>query len=332
MIVKFYELKKNLDKNINFFLLYGNNKGLIEETVENNFKSNSTLDIINYDEGDILNNVGNFKEEILNKSFFNDNKLILVNRVSDKILKVIEELIEQKIKDVKIILISSILEKKSKLRSFFEKNKNGIIVPFYEDNNQTLFFLAEKFFKEHNIKISSENINLIVERSKGDRINLKNELKKIQNFSYKKTSISTNEIIKLTNLAENYNISELVDQCLAKNKKKTLRILNENNSSQEDNIIILKTFLFKLKRLKKLKIDLEEKKNIDTVLNTHKPPIFWKDKDVIKQQLKVMTLRQINQLMNNINDLELLIKKNSQISNQITNNFILESCKINNEI
>ena len=332
MIVKFYELKKNLDKNINFFLLYGNNKGLIEETVENNFKSNSTLDIINYDEGDILNNVGNFKEEILNKSFFNDNKLILVNRVSDKILKVIEELIEQKIKDVKIILISSILEKKSKLRSFFEKNKNGIIVPFYEDNNQTLFFLAEKFFKEHNIKISSENINLIVERSKGDRINLKNELKKIQNFSYKKTSISTNEIIKLTNLAENYNISELVDQCLAKNKKKTLRILNENNSSQEDNIIILKTFLFKLKRLKRLKIDLEEKKNIDTVLNTHKPPIFWKDKDVIKQQLKVMTLHQINQLMNNINDLELLIKKNSQISNQITNNFILESCKINNEI
>mgnify|MGYP001436405303 FL=1 len=332
MIVKFYELKKNLDKNINFFLLYGSNKGLVDETVKDSFKTNSSSEIINYDESDILNNVGNFKEEILNKSFFNDNKLILVNRVSDKILKVIEELIEQKIKDVKIILISSILEKKSKLRSFFEKNKNGIIVPFYEDNNQTLFFLAEKFFKEHNIKISSENINLIVERSKGDRINLKNELKKIQNFSYKKTSISTNEIIKLTNLAENYNISELVDQCLAKNKKKTLRILNENNSSQEDNIIILKTFLFKLKRLKKLKIDLEEKKNIDTVLNTHKPPIFWKDKDVIKQQLKVMTLRQINQLMNNINDLELLIKKNSQISNQITNNFILESCKINNEI
>ncbi len=327
MIVKFYELKKNLNKNIDFFLLYGNNKGLIDETVKDNFKSNSTSDIINYDEGDILNNIGNFKEEILNKSFFNDNKLIIINRVSDKILKIIEELIEQKIQDTKIILISSILEKKSKLRSFFEKNTNTIIVPFYEDNNQTLFFLAEKFFKEQKIKISSENINLIVERSKGDRINLKNELKKIQNFSYKKTSISTDEILKLTNLAENYNISELVDQCLAKNKKKTLRILNENNSSQEDNIIILKTFLFKLKRLKKLKIDLEEKKSIDIVLTSHKPPIFWKDKDLIKQQLKIMTLNQINQLMNNVNDLELLIKKNSHISNQITNNFILENCK-----
>ena len=327
MIVKFYELKKNLNKNIDFFLLYGNNKGLIDETVKNNFKSSSSSDIINYDESDILNNVGNFKEEILNKSFFDDNKLILVNRVSDKILKIIEEIIEQKIKDTKIVLISSVLEKKSKLRSFFEKNTNTIIVPFYEDNNQTLFFLAEKFFKEQKIKISSENINLIVERSKGDRINLKNELKKIQNFSYKKTSITTDEILKLTNLAENYNISELVDHCLAKNKKKTLRILNENNSSQEDNIIILKTFLFKLKRLKKLKIDLERKKSIDIVLTSHKPPIFWKDKDLIKQQLKIMTLNQINQLMNNVFNLELLIKKNSQISNQITNNFILENCK-----
>ena len=327
MIVKFYELKKNLDKNINFFLLYGSNKGLIDETVKDSFKKNSSSEIINYDESDILNNVGNFKEEILNKSFFNDKKLIFINRVSDKILKIIEELIEQKIKDTKIVLISSILEKRSKLRGFFEKNSSTIIVPFYEDNNQTLFFLAEKFFKEQKIKISSENINLIVERSKGDRINLKNELKKIQNFSYNKTSINTDEIVKLTNLAENYNISELVDQCLAKNKRKTLRILNENNSFQEDNIIILKTFLFKLKRLKKLKIDLEEKKSIDIVLTSHRPPIFWKDKDLIKQQLKIMTIHQINQLMNNVNNLELLIKKNSQISNQITNNFILENCK-----
>ena len=224
MIVKFYELKKNLDKNINFFLLYGSNKGLVDETVKDSFKTNSSSEIINYDESDILNNVGNFKEEILNKSFFNDKKLIFINRVSDKILKIIEEIIEQEIKDTKIVLISSILEKKSKLRGFFEKNTSTIIVPFYEDNNQTLFFLAEKFFKEQKIKISSENINLIVERSKGDRINLKNELKKIQNFSYNKTSINTDEIVKLTNLAENYNISELVDQCLAKNKKKKLYV------------------------------------------------------------------------------------------------------------
>lgn len=331
MIVKFYELKKNLDKNINFFLLYGSNKGLIDETVKDSFKKNSSSEIINYDESDILNNVGNFKEEILNKSFFNDKKLIFINRVSDKILKIIEELIEQKIKDTKIVLISSILEKRSKLRGFFEKNTSTIIVPFYEDNNQTLFFLAEKFFKEQKIKISSENINLIVERSKGDRINLKNELKKIQNFSYKKTSINTDEILKLTNLAENYNISNLIDQCLAGNKKKTVQILNENNPSFDDNILIVKNFLYKLKRLKKLKENLEINENIEIILSSYKPTIFWKDKEIIKQQLKVWTLKKIRAQIREINELENQIKKNSQISNLTVNNFIFDSLNtINN--
>ncbi len=149
-------------------------------------------------------------------------------------------------------------------------------------------------------------------------------MEKIGNYIQNKKSINTDEIIRLTNLAENYNISELVDHCLAKNKKKTLNILNENNPSDEDNIIILKTFLFKLKRLKKIKLELKINKNADSVLSSFKPPIFWKDKEVIKQQLNVLTLNQINQLMNEVNNIELLIKKNSQISNHITNNFILE--------
>ena len=130
--------------------------------------------------------------------------------------------------------------------------------------------------------------------------------------------------MKLTNLAENYDISELTDQCLARNKKKTLNILNENNPSPEDNILILKTFLYKLKRLKKLKLELEVKKNADTVLSSYKPPIFWKDKDIVKQQLKIWSLSQLKSLINKTNHIELLIKKNSQVSNQIINNFILE--------
>ena len=137
-------------------------------------------------------------------------------------------------------------------------------------------------------------------------------------------SIDTNEILKLTNLAENYNISELVDQCLAKNKKKTLNILNENNLSSEDNILIIKTFLFKLKRLKKLKLELDTKKNIDIVLSSYKPPIFWKDKDIIKTQLKLWSLKQIQKIIIDVNNIEIQIKKNSQISNHMTNNFILE--------
>ena len=324
MIIKHYELKNNLKEKNNFFLLYGQNSGLIEEVIDKDLKPNFSKNIFKYDESEILSDISAFKEGLLNKSFFENDKLIIINRVSDKILDIIKEISEKNDESLKIILKSGNLEKKSKLRNFFEKSKNLIIIPFYEDTHQSLLFLAQNFFRENKIKISPQNINYIIENSKGNRINLKNELEKIKNFSQKKLSVELNEIIKLTNLAENYNISELTDQCLARNKKKTLNILNENNPSPEDNILILKNFLYKLKRLKKLKLELENKKNTDAVISSYKPPIFWKDKDIIKQQLKIWSLPQIKSLINKTNDMELLIKKNFQASNQIVNNFILE--------
>ncbi len=330
MILKFYDLKKNLDKEINFFLLYGNNKGHIDEVIENTLKPHFSKNITYYDENDILSNVENFNEGILNKSFFDENKLIIISRCSDKIFNIIKEIVEKNIADLKIILKSGVLEKKSKLRIFFEKDSRTFILPFYEDNNQSLLYIAQDFFKEKKIKISPQNINLIIERSKGDRLNLKNELEKIANFCINKNSITIEEIRKLTNLAENYGISEMVDQCLAKNGKKTLNILNENNLTSEDNILILKTFLFKLKRLRNLKLEVKTKKNLDTVLSSYKPPIFWKDKDIIKKQLEILPIIQIEKLIKNVNDLELVVKKNSQISNYLTNNFIFENLTISN--
>ncbi len=331
MIVKYFDLKKEIKKNNNFYLLYGQNSGLIEETINDTLKPNFSKNLYSLDEKEILANENHFKEGILNKSFFDDDKLIIINRATDKILDIIKEIIEKKIDDLKIILKSEILEKKSKLRNYFEKNKDTIIVPFYEDNYQSLFFLAQKFIKEKKIKISSQNINFIIERSKGNRINLKNELEKIFIYSLEKDSINLEEIVKLTNLAENYNISNLIDQCLAGNKKKTVQILNENNPSSDDNILIVKNFLYKLKRLKKLKENLEINENVEIILSSYKPTIFWKDKEIIKQQLKVWTLKKIRAQIREINELENQIKKNSQISNLTVNNFIFDSLNtINN--
>ena len=324
MIIKHYELKKNLKGKNNYFLLHGQNSGLIEEIIDKDLKPIFSKNIFNYDESEILSNISAFMEGLYNKSFFENDKLVIINRVSDKILDIVKEIYDKEDENLKVILKSGNLEKKSKLRNFFEKSKDLIIVPFYEDTHQSLLYVAQSFFKENKIKISPQNINYIIENAKGNRINLKNELEKIKNFSQKKLSIELNEIIKLTNLAENYNISELTDQCLARNKKKTLNILNENNPSPEDNILILKNFLYKLKRLKKLKLELENKKNTDTVISSYKPPIFWRDKDIIKQQLKIWSLPQIKSLINKTNDMELLIKKNYQASNQIVNNFILD--------
>ena len=333
MIIKYFELKNKLNNEVNFFLLYGQNKGLIEETINDVLKPNFSKNVNIYEETEILNNLDNFKKEIFNKSFFEDDKLIIINRTSDKILETIKEIIDQEVIGLKIILKSSVLEKKSKLRAFFEKNEKGVIIPFYEDNNQTLLFIVEKFFKEQNIKISKQNMNLIVERAKGDRINLKNELEKIKNYCLNKSSLTLEEVLNLTNLAENYDISKLADNCLANNQKKTLNILNENNHSPDDSILILKTFLYKLKRLKKLKLEIELGQSIEVVISSFKPPIFWKDKDIIKQQLQTRSLKDINASIKNINNLEMTVKKNSTISNQLINNFILEKLNsVNNEI
>ena len=324
MIVKSFELTKINLSEIFFYLLYGENEGQKKEVIEQNFKKFYTDNIYTYDENEILKDINFFFSTILSGSLFENKKLIIISRVTDKINKLIEEVIEKKLGGLVLVLNAGNLEKKSKLRSFFEKNKETICVPFYEDNIQTLSGIANKFFRDNQIQISQELINTVVQRSRGDRQNLKNELDKIKNFTGNKKKISYEHLIKLTNLAENYSVSELVDSCLAKNKKKTVNILNENNYSIEDCILIITTFLLKSKRLLKLINGIKNDKNIDKVVSSFKPPIFWKDKDVLKQQIKNWSYNDAENLLYKINETELLIKKNTNISINILSDFIIE--------
>ena len=327
MISKFYDINKYKEK-INIFLLYGDNEGQKIEVIKSNFGQFTKENTHKYNEKDILLDKQSFFENILSKSFFEKEKLILISDVTDKLLKLIEETIETNLTDVKIILIAKRLEKRSKLRVFFEKEKNVLIIPFYEDTSQNLTKIAKDILNKNKINLSQEHINLIIERSQGDRVNLKNELDKIIILSQSKKKFYIDDILKLTNLSENYSASELVDYCLCKNKKKTLNMLNENISSSDENVLILRTFLYKLKRLKKLVLEFNKNKNIETTVNSFKPPIFWKDKITVKQQIMNWKLGEIQEFIININDTECLIKKNPQISNEIMNNMILE--KINN--
>ena len=330
MILKYFELNQKTISNRKYFLLYGSNKGLIEETVNNQLKSILPKNIHNYEETEILKNSNDFKESIFNKSFFEKEKLIIIQRVSDKLLSIIEEIIEKKTDDISFILISEILEKKSKIRGLFEKNKNTVCIPFYEDNNQTLSKIVRNFLKGININLSQQDINIIVERSRGDRINLNNELEKIKNFSLGKKKISVNEILKLTNLAENYKISDLVDNSLANNKFKTLSILNESNLNSEDCILILRIFLAKLKRLLKIKSELVDNDNIEKVLSNYKPAIFWKEKEILKQQIKVWSYEKIKDLIIKTNEIEYAIKRNPTISVYIVVDFVLQKSGVVN--
>jgi len=262
MIIKLHEFDRLKIQEFNFYLFYGLNSGLIEETINKSFRNLYSKNIINYEEAELINNINEFKERIFNKSFFDDNKLIIINRASNKILPVIEELNEKSIEDTKIIIKTEILEKKSKLRNFFERNKDMIITAFYEDNQKSLSLIIQKYFREKKISISNEIISLIIRRSKGNRINALNEIEKIASFSKSRNNITLEDVFKLTNLAQNHNISELVDQYLSKNKKKTIEMLNENNINVEENIFIIRSFLNKLNKLKKLKNLLKQNQNI----------------------------------------------------------------------
>ena len=324
MIFKSYDINKSNISKYNLFLFYGENQGLKEEIIEKNFKDNYLGEVLNYTESEILKNEDNFYNNILSNSFFNNEKLIIIKRTSDKILNIIENINEKNLDNLKIILDANILEKKSKMRKFFEKEKKTICVPFYEDNQKALLTIAVNFFKQNKINISPQNINLIIDRCNGDRINLNNELKKIQNYMLNKSTINTEEILKLTNLADNFSASELVDNSLAKNKKKTINILNENNFSDEDCIIILRVCLSKLKRLLKLQEELKSSKNSDAVISSFKPPIFWKDKEIIKKQISNQNHETVKNLISKTNETELLIKKYPQSSINIMTNFILE--------
>jgi len=330
MIIKSFELNKLELNNYKFYLFYGDNEGSKEEAIKKIFEQNYLDKIYRYEEKEILDNIDNFFNSILTKSFFDNEKLVIINRATDKIRETIEGLIEKNPEDIKIILNSKNLEKKSTLRKIFEKDKSIICVPFYEDNNQTLNSIISLFFRNKKIPISQQLINVLIERSRGDRKNLNNELEKIDAYLLNKKNLNLEEIIKLTNLAENYNASELVDHSLAKNTRKTVTILNENNYSDEDNIIIIRTLLAKLKRLVKIHELVDEKNNIEQAVSASKPPIFWKDKPLVIQQIRSWKKEHLKDLIYKTNDIELLIKKNSTIAKNILSDFIINNSRKTN--
>ncbi len=327
MIVKSFELNKIKFDKINFILFYGKNEGLKSEAIKNLFKK--TSEVINYEEKEILNNSNNFIESVLSRSLFNDEKILIIKRASDKILKIINEIETKKIGNTKLIINAENLEKKSKLRSLFEKNKEYVCAAFYEDNVKTLNILANNFFKEKNIPISSANINIIINKCNGDRINLINELNKIELFSKSGKKITSENLAQLVNLTENHKISELIDNCLAKNQKTTIKILNENNFTSEDCILITRSLLHKAKKILNLITQYEKNNNLDLTISSAKPPIFWKDKEITKKQIFLWNSITIKNLIYELSELELKIKKNINQSINLITDFILSKSNLN---
>ncbi len=321
MIIKSYELKKISNKN-NVILIYGENEGLKKE-ISTKIKNQFSGKEINYEENDVLKNLDEFRNLIKNHSLFDDKKVITIRRCTEKIYQIIFEIVDYNMEDL-IIIDCGTLDKRSKLRNFFEKSKKAVIIPTYKDDYQSLINISRDFFSQNKISISQETLSLLVSRCNGDRGYLKLELEKISNYMTEKKNISLEEIYKLTNLYENYSATELVDSSLLQNVKKTCNILNESNYSQDDTFLIIRILLQKSKRILSLINEINTGKNIDNALQEHRPPIFWKDKPVLKQQIKLWNYDKIKDLISKINSLEILIKKNNSLSVILLKDFIYE--------
>jgi len=322
MIIKSFEVDKLKSLNLRIHLIYGNNEGLKEDILNNYYLKNFNGDLLKYDEQDILGNKDEFISSLLTKSLFESKKIIIISRATEKLYDLIVDILEREISEIKIIIKSKNLEKKSKLRSIFEKEKRLICTPVYEDDTKSLSYVIQNFLRENQLNLSQEIKNILIERSGGDRINLKNELSKLKNLSISRKKLNIEDVLNLSNLAENYSVFELGDNYLTKNSKKVSTILNENNYSDEDCILIIRTILSKSKRLLKIRNQIDNNTNIDQVISGFKPPIFWKEKDIVKKQAQSWTTKEIKEIIYKVNNLEVLVKKNSTNSMLFVSNFV----------
>ena len=322
MIIKSFELDKLRSSNSNVHLIHGNNEGIKEDIINNIYLKEFNGEVLKYDEYEVLNNSDEFISSLLTDSLFSTNKIIIISRATDKIVDVINDILERGKSETKIIIKCHSLEKKSKLRKLFEKEGNIICTPVYEDDNRSLNSIIQIFLKENKFNLSQEIKNILIERSKGDRINLRNELIKLKNLSLSKKILSIDDVDKLSNLVENYSVFELSDNYLAKNSKKVSNILNENNYSSEDCILIIRTILSKSKRLLKIRNEIDNNSDIDQAISSIKPAIFWKEKDIVKKQAQSWTTNEVKEIIFKISDLETMVKKNSVNSMLFVSNFV----------
>ncbi len=335
MLIKSYEiLKKDLNF-LNSFLIYGENTGLKQDVVKSVIKLKEKKNIkykqFKFEEGEIIKNQNDFFNLIFSGSLFDKKKVIFVNRTTDRLFNLISEISKKDIKDILIFFEADQLEKKSKIRNLFEKDKNLVCIACYQDNNFDLIKIINDEIKQTKIKLSTESINLLIERASGDRNNLRNEVNKLKSFALNKQMVSYDQVKELTNMVGNYQNDYIVNICLNGDKKKLNKVLRENNFSFEDFLILLKIFSKKIHRLLKIKIFNRLEKNLDQIFNQIRPPIFWKEKEDVKKQVRLWNEKKLNLIIKKINEIELNCKKNHELATNITLDFLATVCdKVNN--
>ena len=317
MILKSYIVEKNphVLEEYQASLFYGENDGIKEDIRTQLKKHNKSAEIINLFELEILKNRNILFENIFNVSLFNEKKIIFIHMATEKILNEILECLEKNNKDVKVYIFSDLLDKKSKLRNLFEKNKNLAILACYADNDRTLIdYISRKLYGYKGV--TGELINLIITNSGSNRKIIQNEIIKIKDFFIDK-SINRNHLLEILNIKNNTSFEEIRDSALAGKKDKINKLLSEIDILNEDCFFYLNIINYRILKLIEIQKKKEDFNTYEKTLENLKPPIFWKDKPLYLEQLKKWNLNKLNKIANRVGETEILMKKNTQIRNDV---------------
>ena len=321
MIIKSFEILKNTSKlnNVGIFILYGENiglkKDLKKEIISINSKKEKGLEVLSYTEEEVLNSKENFYSSVYSGSLFGGKKILVIDRVSDKFFEYLKNnFTDKNPKDIIIILMAEILDKKSKLRKFCEDSTKIFCVPCYLDSIKDLQIILKKELENTEINMSQESINLLIENANGDRNNIKNEIEKIKTFAKDKGKITHEQIKELTNSNELFKAENLINVCLCGEKIKLKKILSDSYINLTNYILILKTLSRKIEKLIKIQEKRNQNQSLEILINNLKPPIFWKEKPILLKQLKMWKRENLVAIIQKLNKVELECKKNDKIS------------------
>ena len=326
MIIKSYIAEENIQSinNYKIFLCYGENQGLKKEIKEKISISNKNCEILRLFQDEIIKNKNILVNEINNKSLFNQKKIIFINEVNDKILDIIDEIIEN-IQEEKIFLFSDILSKKSKLRSYFEKSKSCGVTACYQDNEITIRKIIIKKLNGYQ-GLTTQVTNLIIQNTGFDRNKVNNEIEKIIScFQDKKIDLKKIDLLLNIRTSDDFNL--LKDQALNGNKMNTNRLLADTVFEIESIIYYLNSINQRLNRLNEIENMKQEKFNIESLVSNLKPPVFWKDKSMFVEQTRKWNKNKIQEALKKTYNTEVEIKSNSLIRKDLLiKNLIIELC------
>jgi len=330
MILKSYIIENNMKMldQYNIVLFYGENDGLKDDFKNHIRTSDKSIEIFNFFQDEITKNKELLFDKIKNNSLFSSERRIFIFEATDKIFKQIEEVLKYCNSSNKIFLFANILDKKSKLRSYFEKDKSSPVIACYQDNERTLLNYVSTKLKNMQ-GVSGEILNLIVNNSNNDRKVINNEILKIKTY-FQDKNVTISEVKKLLNIKQNKDFNEIKDASLLGDKAKVNKLLSEIQFESEDTFFYLNNITSRVSKLLETHQINKNIKNLEQSVESLKPKVFWKDKPMFMQQVKKLNEKKLQKVLNDVGNAEILIKKNSQIDNSIViKNLIIELCNKN---